>query len=124
VPVEPTAAAPPTTGSVPPLFGKHKRKKGAVANSDSHTRPTTTTSDGVTTTGIQPSCDANGDGFVDPGADPACAGPGTTTGVSTTESAPAQVAPEQIEPRKKKAASKKKKKARASKLKRRRASAR
>jgi Sigma-70, region 4 len=117
VPAEPTTTGHPTTDAVPPpLFGKHKRKKGAVANSESHTNPTTTAPAGSTTTGLQPGCDANGDGLVDPGSDPACAGPGTITGVTSTESAPPQVEPQSIAP-KKKAAPKRK-------VKRRRAAAR
>ena len=115
VPADPTTSDQPTTSAVPPpLFGKHRRKKGAVANTDSQTRPTTQTA--PTITGLQTGCDADGDGLVDPGADPACAGPGTTTGVSSTESAPPAVAPQSLAP-KKKAAPK-------SKLKRKRASAR
>ena len=121
--VPPAPADPPTTDQAttssvpPPLFGKHRRKKGAVANTDSQTKATTQTA--PTTTGLQTGCDANGDGLVDPGADPACAGPGTTIGVSTTESAPVQLAPETIAPKKPK-----KKAAPKSKVKRKRASAR
>jgi RNA polymerase sigma factor (sigma-70 family) len=120
VPADPTTTAQPTTDAVPPpLFGKHRRKKGAVANSDSQTKATTQTAP-VTTTAPPPTCDANGDGYVDPGSDPSCEGPGTTTGVSSTESEPAQVTPQSVAPKKKH----KKKAARKSRIKRKRASAR
>jgi hypothetical protein len=122
VPVEPTTAAPPTTGTAsPPLFGKHRRKKGAVA--ESQTKANTQTAPAPTTPPLN--CDANGDGLVDPGSDPACAGPGTTTGVSSTDSAPPAVAPKAIGPsKKKKAGSKEKKSEPKAKVKRKRASAR
>ncbi|MGH2982954.1 MAG: hypothetical protein ACRDK5_01660, partial [Solirubrobacterales bacterium] len=122
VPVDPTTtAAAPTTGTPPPpLFGKHKRKKGAIA--ESQTKATTQTAPAPTTPPLN--CDANSDGLVDPGSDPACAGPGTTTGVSSTDSAPPAVAPKAIGSSKKKAASKEKKSEAKAKVKRKRASAR
>jgi hypothetical protein len=117
-------AAPPTTGAVsPPLFGKHRRKKGAVANTDSQSKATTQTA--PATTAPPPTCDANGDGFVDPGSDPACSGPGTTTGVSSTESAPPPVEPQTVAPKKKKKSASSKSKSKSKpKVKRKRASAR
>jgi hypothetical protein len=85
VTVPPTTTSDPATatptGAVTPIPGKHKRHKGAHANTD--TQPTTPAQTGPVTTGVEPaSCDANGDGVADPGS--TCSGSGTETGTVTT----------------------------------------
>jgi RNA polymerase sigma factor (sigma-70 family) len=68
-------AAPAITGKT--TRGKHKRRKGAYANSGSQTAQS-----GPVTTGVEPACDANGDGVADPGAPSSCTSGGTvSTGV-------------------------------------------
>ncbi|HEX3292637.1 MAG TPA: RNA polymerase sigma factor [Solirubrobacterales bacterium] len=95
VTVPPQTAQPGTTGGVASTapLGKRKRHKGnSVANTDSK-GTTTVPQTGPVTTGVEPSatCDADGDGVIDPGAPTTCS-PGTTgtTGVQgTTTTAPA-----------------------------------
>jgi hypothetical protein len=81
VPPEATDPAATTeTGGVTPIPGKHKRKKGAWANSDGQTK--TGTQSGPVATGVEPAtnCDADGDGAPDPGS--TCAsGDSVSTGV-------------------------------------------
>ncbi|MFL5907043.1 MAG: hypothetical protein ACJ75Z_05555, partial [Solirubrobacterales bacterium] len=91
VTVEPQPADPaatdPTTGATAPTVtgkattGRHKRHKGALANSESQTK--TGAQSGPVTTGVEPAtCDADGDGVTDPGAPSSCtSGSAVTTGV-------------------------------------------
>jgi RNA polymerase sigma factor (sigma-70 family) len=94
-PAEPSITDPATGGTTPALTGKtttgkHKRHKGAYANSDPRTG---TVQSGPVTTGVEPaaSCDANGDGVTDPGAPSTCSSSsnGTvSTGVQQGSTAP------------------------------------
>jgi hypothetical protein len=106
-PADPAATDPTTGGTTPAITGKtttgrHKRhKSGAFANSD--TRGTAQT--GPVTTGVEPACDADGDGVTDPGAPSSCSSGSTvTTGVQQGNAAPVPYSA----PRKHKAAAKKK----------------
>jgi len=117
-PADPTATDSATTGgAVPALTGKatgrHKRHKGAFANSDS--RAGTAPQPAPLTTGVEPACDADGDGVTDPGAPTSCSSSGAvSTGVEQGTPAPV---PYSAPPKHKKSAPKKK-------LRHRRASAR
>jgi RNA polymerase sigma factor (sigma-70 family) len=123
VPPQPTDATAATGGALPTsTLGKHKRHKNPVtANTDqgTSTTPTAPVSTGVETTATPQanSCDANGDGVVDPGS--TCAGDTTTTtpddpATSTTPDATiaTPVTPYAASPKKHKAPAKKKSKKR------------
>jgi hypothetical protein len=67
--------------------GKRKHHKSALANSDSQTKASAQT--GPVTTGVEPACDADGDGVTDPGAPTSCSsGSSVSTGVEQGEAAP------------------------------------
>jgi RNA polymerase sigma factor (sigma-70 family) len=93
-PGDPNAAA-NTTGGLTPVTGKHKKHKGALANTDTTSTSRGATQTGPVTTGVDPStssCDANGDGAVDPGAPASCSSTGAATGIdSGTAQPPAEV---------------------------------
>src|SRR5262249_11717646 len=72
-----------------PVAANPPRHKNAIANSDS--QPKAPVQTGPVTTGVEPStCDADGDGVIDPGAPSSCgAGTGTvSTGVEQGSVAP------------------------------------
>jgi RNA polymerase sigma factor (sigma-70 family) len=91
VTVPPQSGEEATTGGtatgVLPLGNKRKRHKGNnIANTDSK-GTSTTPQTGPVTTGVEPSstCDANGDGVVDPGAPASCT-PGSTAPTTDDQS--------------------------------------
>jgi RNA polymerase sigma factor (sigma-70 family) len=87
-----TAATGGTASTTAPWTGKHKRRKGgALANTDSKGTASIPQT-GPVTTGVEPSttsCDADGDGVIDPGAP-------TTCSSSTGATQPATVQPESM----------------------------
>jgi RNA polymerase sigma factor (sigma-70 family) len=124
VPEDPSATT--ETGGVAPIPGKcaartpattirtcdqHKRKHGAQANSDGQQKTAPTT--GPVTTGLDPACDANGDGIADPGTSTTCTGPASSTSLGTADSQPATLLANAKKKAKKKAQSAKRRRARA-----------
>src|SRR5204862_7606950 len=92
-PAEPTTATGQPTGATAPvpgtktIAGKHKHHKG-LANTDAQTK--TAPESGPVTTGVEPAtCDADGDGVVDPGAPASCSSGGSvSTGVQQGDVSP------------------------------------
>jgi RNA polymerase sigma factor (sigma-70 family) len=93
-----------------------RKRKHAQANSG-QTKTGTTTTPAPVTTGLDPACDADGDGITDPAASSSCP-PGTPVGTTVTT---AETQPVQLATPKKSASAKKKKARKAKKAKRRRA---
>jgi RNA polymerase sigma factor (sigma-70 family) len=115
-PANPAPAQPTQTVTVPPLpadeattggttshfpIGKHKHRKGAVANSDSN-GTTTAPQTAPVATGVEPSatCDADGDGVTDPGAPSSCTSGSAATSDGLVEGSMKPAQPS-VSPRKK-----------------------
>jgi RNA polymerase sigma factor (sigma-70 family) len=109
-PADPATTSQATSGTTAvtgktTVGGKRKHHKSALANSDSQTKASAQTS--PVTTGVEPACDADGDGVTDPGAPTSCSsGSSVSTGVEQGEAAPVPYA--EPAPKKHKGLSKKK----------------
>jgi hypothetical protein len=109
-PADPATTSQATSGTTAvtgktTVGGKRKHHKSALANSDSQTKASAQTS--PVTTGVEPTCDADGDGVTDPGAPTSCSsGSSVSTGVEQGEAAPVPYA--EPAPKKHKGLSKKK----------------